>query len=108
MYWPFSGEEEEDDVVVSCDGCDDCKVVIKSRLNCCLGREVLLLRRCGYNRVIASTVEKERGGGEVRTNAELEGVWYFMSVVLETKLSELTEDLFAKNGDCEGFFLWAG
>lgn len=20
----------------------------------------------------------------------------------------LTEDLFAKNGDCEGFFLWAG
>lgn len=38
-------------------------VVIKPRLNCCLGREVLGLRRCRYNRVIASTVEKERGGG---------------------------------------------
>lgn len=27
------------------------------------GREVLVLRRCRYNRVIASTVEKEREGG---------------------------------------------
>lgn len=48
--------------------------VIKPRLDSLPSREVLLLRRWGYNRVIASTVEKERGGwGKVRTNAELEG-----------------------------------
>lgn len=34
-------------------------VVIKPRLNCCLGREVLLLRRCGY-RVIAFAGGRER------------------------------------------------
>lgn len=45
-------------------------VVIRPRLNCCLGREVLLLRRCGY-RVIAFA--GGRKGGGVRTNAELEG-----------------------------------
>lgn len=41
-------------------------VVIKPRLNCCLGREVLLLNGCRYI-VIASTVEKERerGGGKL-------------------------------------------
>lgn len=37
-------------------------VVTKPRLNCCLGREVLLLRRCRY-RIIAFAGGRERGGG---------------------------------------------
>lgn len=30
-------------------------------------------------------------------------MWYLIYVVLGTKLSELTEDLFAEKSDCEGF-----
>lgn len=66
--------------------------MIKARLNCCLGREVLVLRRCRY-RVIASIVEKERKrGGGARTNAEMEGRGrYLMSVVLGTSLRDVSK-----------------
>lgn len=47
--------------------------------------------------------ERERGVGKVRSNREIEGVWYLMSVVLGTSL-RFTEDLFAEKSDCEGFF----
>lgn len=47
-------------------------VVIKPRLNCCLGREVLVLKRYRYNRVIAFAGGRERER-KVRANAELEG-----------------------------------
>lgn len=38
--------------------------VIRPRLNCCLGREVLVLRRWGY-RVIAFAGEREKEGGKL-------------------------------------------
>lgn len=82
MYWPFSGEEKD----ISCRGCNNCngKVVIRPRLKCCLGREVLLLRRCGYNRVIASTVENEREREGKLELIESSRGGYLMSVVLGT------------------------
>lgn len=65
-------------------------VVIKPRLNCCLGREVLLLRRWGY-RVIASIVEKERErGGKLEPMQRRKGR-YLMSVVLGTGLRDLSD-----------------